>query len=108
MPPRPDRDRLGAYHAAEIVYVFDNLKVTPWALEPGDQKLADAMSACWTRFAATGDPNGGMLPAWPAYRASQPSYLEFGDTIRGGDNLLPAECDFFDAYAAARRANGAP
>ena len=108
VPPRPDRQDLGAYHAAEILYVFDNLKQAPWAFESADRNLAEAMSDCWTRFAATGDPNGGSLSTWTAYDEKQEPYLEFGDKIQPGVTLLKPECDFFDAYMAARRANPSP
>ncbi len=104
VPPRPDAEKLGAYHAAEIVYAFDNLRKTPWAIQPADQALADTMSRCWVRFAATGNPGGGDLPPWPAYDQEKEPYLEFGDPIRPGHGLLKAECDFFDAYFAAKRA----
>lgn len=107
VPPRPGSEKLGAYHAAEIVYAFDNLSKTPWKNEPVDESLAKAMSAAWVRFAATGDPNGGQLPHWGEYRTQGQDYLEFGDTIRPGKALLSAECDFFDAYMAARHAPAA-
>ncbi len=105
VPPRPDAAKLGAYHAAEIPYVFNNLGKTPWGNSPSEQALAEEMSACWVRFAANGDPNGGGLPPWSAYDAQKEPYLEFGNARIGtGTALLKAECDFFDAYAAAKHA----
>jgi para-nitrobenzyl esterase len=107
VPPRPDREKLGAYHAAEILYVFGNLHKSQWDLEDADRALSAAISDCWTRFAATGDPNGGALPAWAAYGEPAQPHLEFGDTIRPGQQLLKAECDFYDEYMQARRAASA-
>ena len=104
VPPRPDAEKYGAFHAAEISYVFDNLKKLPLAFQPADNALAAAMSACWVRFAATGDPNGGGLPNWAPYDPQREPYLEFGETIRQGNVLLKEECDFVDAFMAAKRA----
>jgi len=104
VPPRPDANIYGAYHAAEIPYVFDNLSKLPWKTEAADAALADAMAGAWTQFAKTGDPNGGKLPTWTTYDVQSKPYLEFGDSVRAGHNLLDAQCDFYDKYYAARRA----
>lgn len=55
----------GAYHTAELPYLFD----VPWAepLPPPQLQLAQAMIGYWTRFARTGDPNGGGTPRWPDF-----------------------------------------
>ncbi len=103
VPPRPDREQLGAYHAAEIPYVFDNLHLAPWDLSASDHDLAKAISGAWVRFAAAGDPNGGDLPTWSAYEPSAEPYLDFGDAVHPGQHLLKPECDFYDEYMAARR-----
>jgi para-nitrobenzyl esterase len=104
VPPRPDAEKYGAYHAAEIAYAFDNLRLLPWKSEPADQALADAMSGAWVRFAASGDPNGGTLATWASYDPQREMYLELGDPIRAGSALLRAQCDFFDDFIAAKRA----
>ena len=87
----------GPTHAIEIPYVFDNLAAGTWVpRQPYDQEFADAMSASWVRFAATGDPNGGRLAAWPAYRSGEQGFLEFGDTIRAGSGIRPEFSDLYE------------
>jgi para-nitrobenzyl esterase len=65
----------GATHGAEMAYVFDHLDLynAPWT--PSDRRLAETMSAYWTNFARTGDPNGAGLPDWPAFGRSNQSAL---------------------------------
>ncbi len=66
-PPGGDSPSRGAYHSAEIEFVFGTLasKNLPW--RPEDKALSDLMSTYWSNFAKNGDPNGTGLPGWPAY-----------------------------------------
>jgi carboxylesterase type B len=72
----------GAYHGAEINYMFGNLYGTdrPWT--SADHKVADTASSYLANFAAHGDPNGHGLPAWPALRTTKPVTLELGSPTR--------------------------
>jgi para-nitrobenzyl esterase len=57
---------MGAYHGAELPYVFDTHD--PWLpTDSGDRALTRAIVTYWSSFAASGDPNTAGLPRWPAY-----------------------------------------
>ena len=63
---------LGAAHAVEVPYVFDNLDAPGAKFFTGDvteemRALAAHMADAWTSFARTGDPNGGDLTRWDRY-----------------------------------------
>ena len=101
IPPGPQAQRYGAYHAAEIQYVFGNLRAgRPW--EEADRKLTEAMTAYWVNFAATGNPNGKGRAEWPRYDAAGDASMEFGDTVASRAHINQAGLDFFDRVFAAR------
>jgi para-nitrobenzyl esterase len=66
---RSSRDA-GAFHAGEIVYVFDNLHAFPWLIDDADRALARLASSYWINFVRSGDPNGPGLPPWPSTRSA--------------------------------------
>ena len=101
--------RRGAYHSAEITFVFGR----PHPIQPSagttayDSTLAEAMSDYWVRFAESGDPNGaggGKWPPWPRYSASTDALLEFGPEIRPRTQVKRAVYDSLDAAARTRGA----
>ncbi len=82
MPPGPEKERYGTYHASEIVYAFHNLHLSKRATwEDADRKLSDAMSSYWVNFAKTGNPNGQGLAQWPEYREKSDTAINLGDKI---------------------------
>jgi len=103
----PGGEQLGAFHAAELSSVWNNLAVETWVPhQPSDQDLADTMSAAWVRFAATGDPNGGDLPTWPLYDSEEERFLRFGDTIATGSGVRTGYCELFEELQARWMAGG--
>ena len=95
---------LGAFHAVEIPYVFGNtgLFAGLGQIEDVDYSLSSTIMGYWTRFAATGDPNGGGAPAWPRYDAASDLHLELGDAVRqAGPGLYKQACDLADSMRQA-------
>jgi para-nitrobenzyl esterase len=69
---------LGAAHSTELQYVFGKvplLDTTP-SFKPDQAALSAQMMGYWTRFAATGNPNGGGAPAWPRIGGTTPRLQE--------------------------------
>ncbi|MHB8384437.1 MAG: carboxylesterase/lipase family protein [Candidatus Binataceae bacterium] len=60
---------LGAYHSAELQYLFI-VRGVPAPFTAQQQQLSAAMISYWTNFAKTGDPNSPGQPLWSAYSAS--------------------------------------
>lgn len=82
--------RLGAAHATEIWYKFDNVDVQPPQGSPGPPLIGDDperetaalnMSEMWTTFARTGHPGANGEPMWPAY-----------DTKTRATMMIDAQC----------------
>lgn len=80
LPATPDFVKYGAFHTGEVAYAYNNLKFLnrPW--EPVDQQLAATMSAYWTNFAKTGNPNGKGLPVWLAYNTTDNQIMILSET----------------------------
>ena len=98
----------GAYHSAEIVFVFGRSH----PLDPGagstpyDSTLADAMSDYWVAFATSGDPNGpptaGKWPRWPVYDPATDAYMELGSQLVAKRDIRKTLYDSLDVRARAR------
>jgi para-nitrobenzyl esterase len=94
-----------ATHSEVLPFVFGSLDKPSFIPhdppDATDLKLSATMQQAWTRFAASGDPNGPGLPRWMPYdRASDP-YLEFGTEVRAGQAYRRAQLDALAPYFAA-------
>ncbi len=75
--------KLRSPHSMEVPFVFDTLAVIgEQHHKPGDQALADKVSATWATFARTGNPSHPGLPVWPTYSANQRNTMLFNDTCQ--------------------------
>jgi para-nitrobenzyl esterase len=102
VPPNPNSAYLGAYHAGEIAYVFNNLNPQNSLLRELDRKLAETMNTYWVNFAINGNPNGKGLPEWIAYDRETEPYMDFGDEVRTRNHLLKAQLDFLEELEKRR------
>ncbi len=65
---------LGAYHGAEIPYVFNTHD--HWLPSTkADHALTRQMMAYWLRFAKNGDPNHPQAPHWPRWTADRQALI---------------------------------
>ena len=101
---------LGAFHAAEIPYVFGNPTLgfgdsgTALATRDSDIAVTRLMTGYWTNFAKNGDPNGAGLPAWPLYAVETDLALELAAMPREITGLRKAKLDIMDRFYAATQA----
>lgn len=113
---------LGAYHGAELPFLFGVLdfqtRAGRYVPGPGDLAVSAAMQGYWARFAATGDPNGsgavgggagggsgnGDALAWPRYDLEREPALRFAAPTTIVARVRGAQCDFW----AAPRWSGPP
>ena len=111
VPPLGRLLRIGAYHSAELEFLFGTLRVLR-RLPPSPDELAlsEAMMDYWASFARTGDPNfnangrgeGRDRPRWPAYSVDEDAHLELGVPLARGEALRRPYCDFFDELLERR------
>lgn len=83
---------MGAAHAAEIGYVFGNLKEP----KPDDAALSEAFMDYWVQFAKTGNPNIDGRSKWPAYSSAKDQHLVMDKKISVDVGLRSDACDLLD------------
>jgi para-nitrobenzyl esterase len=98
----------GASHAAEIGFVFRNLRGPAGPAPEAEQALSELMSSYWVNFAKNGDPNGPGLPPWPAFSDAAPQTMHF-DQGPGAREGVPnaGSLKAMDEYFAWRREQAA-
>jgi len=90
----------GDAHAAELQYVFGkipSLDITP-PFSAAQLTLSAQMMRYWSRFAATGNPNGGGAPYWPAFDPASPRMEELTSTGTAAETTFGAyhHCAFWN------------
>ena len=70
LPGQPN----GAFHGSETLLLFNLPGIT------SDPLVGENLVDLWTRYAKTGDPNGGMAVTWPQYTLAGDRYLDINET----------------------------
>ncbi len=70
-------DTAGAFHSAELWYVFHTLGNCWRPFTEGDYVLSDYMVDAWTNFAKFGNPNGTDMEVWRSYTKENQQFMIF-------------------------------
>jgi para-nitrobenzyl esterase len=101
-PGRGKTAGLGAIHGSELKFISGIFR--GWWGQPSDEdkKMVEILSGYWTRFAATGNPNGPGLPPWPAFDTDAERCLEIGREIKARDVPHRDRYEVFESGLKAR------
>lgn len=97
----PTLNALRAFHSAELPFVFGSPQLIfggPYTPSAAELTFSQQVMGFWSRFAATGNPNGSGATMWPRYDPSTDAMLQLDDTpstlivINGYHNM---QCDYF-------------
>ena len=69
----------GAFHAADLFYIFGTLYRGSRPYEEADFRISEAMLDYFANFCKTGDPNGAGLAPWRPITAGESGCMGFGD-----------------------------
>jgi para-nitrobenzyl esterase len=95
----------GASHASDVPFVFSSLRRVWESITPADEAQSGLLIDCWTRFARSGDPNGGALAGWKPYACDSMAlwFTAAGPVVRALDTRI---LDFLEkAHLAASAGN---
>ena len=76
-------DSSGAFHSADLWYVFHSFRYSWRPFTAGDHALSTKMIGYWTNFAKWGNPNGAEDGIWTSYSAQDPKLMEL--SVDGND-----------------------
>jgi para-nitrobenzyl esterase len=93
---------LGACHAIDIPFVFDNVDrrgvdLLVGEIDDSTRALSTATSTAWLAMARSGSPEHDGLPPWPEYSATHRTVMELSRTSRLLDDPGGAERAFWDS-----------
>ena len=83
-------ETLGACHAIELAYVFNNPQADIYTGELYNGELADTVQEMWVQFARTGDPSADGH-VWEPYTADSRKTMVLGEEIGMTEDLKQAQ-----------------
>jgi para-nitrobenzyl esterase len=78
--PGPDSAEYGAFHTAEVPYIFGVLDQQGRPFNDADRAVSEQMQAYWLGFMTTHKPTAPGRPAGPPIEAGRLRILQLGDT----------------------------
>jgi para-nitrobenzyl esterase len=99
--PPSKHQTIGAFHAAEISFVFDS-HLNGMKITDADRKLTQQMVTYWSNFARTGNPNGEGLPDWPVTDSEADTWLELDASPEPIQGLRARKLDILEEALRAR------
>ena len=101
---RPLGDELAAFHAAEIVFVFNNVQHVQMFDNSTNRKLAEKISDYWIQFASAGEPDLKGAAPWPGYSKNVKAYMELGKNgAFAGVGLMNRKFELFESIYSKER-----
>jgi para-nitrobenzyl esterase len=88
-----------AFHTAELPFVFGTWSNEGYVATAAESAMSNSIQDYWSRFATTGDPNGGGAVAWTAYQTANDNLLVLDGTIASQPGPSAARCDYWDVVA---------
>ena len=91
---------LRACHTCDLYFLFGNFNpvgpIPNYQPTPAELTFSHGLMGYWTRFAATGDPNGAGAVAWPHYDANTESMLQLDDTFVPINGYHVPQCTYLE------------
>jgi para-nitrobenzyl esterase len=84
---------MGAYHGAELPYVFDTHDVWLPTVE-ADYRLTKVMQSYWVNFATNGNPNQSDLQPWLPFKSDSRKIQSIGDMLYSSEHPSQPLCAF--------------
>jgi len=86
-----------AFHTAELYFIFgnfSNISGSEYFPSVAESDFSQALMGYWTRFAATGNPNGDGAVQWLPYDSANESMLQLDDTFTPINGYHTPQCNF--------------